>query len=205
MRHCETKVMNTKNLVLFLILFSTYGFSQNSDTVFIKKETGHKIYKIQNRSSDLYNDISNFKEFETDHNEKISQIGLNSSWIRIHKYDGKYFLYGPCDWCNNTRLQIGDNFMQIRGCELTTYKIISAEKINQREYKITYVALSGKKRKTVLKIKEINSEYNIYEFSYSDGIDLSKMLFIKDSDYKNFDIINNECKNEKSIELKFEE
>ena len=197
--------MNTKNLVLILILFSTYGFSQKSDTVFIKKENGHKIYKIQNRTSDLYNDISNFKEFEKDNNEKISQIGLNSRWIRIHKYNGKYFLYGPCDWCNDTKFQIGDNSIQIRGCELTTYKITSAKQINQREYKIAYVPLSGKKRKTVLKIKEINSQYNIYEFSYNKGIDRSKMLFIKDSDYKNFDLINNECKYEKFPELEFED
>jgi len=198
-------VMNRKLILLTLTLISIICFSQTKDTIFLKKEKGHNIYKIQNRNSKMYNDLSNFKNFDEGKTEKIMKIGLNSKWIRIHKFNNEYFLYAPCDWCNDTKFQIDDDFLQGSGCELIKEKIKSVEKINEKEYNIIFISMFPQKHKTNLRIKLIDSKYGIYEFHYPDGLELRKMLFIKDSDFKKFDIINNDCKFEKSSEFEFDE
>jgi hypothetical protein len=126
--------MNRKFILLTLTLISIICFSQTKDTIFLKKEKGHNIYKIQNRNSKMYNDLSNFKNFDEGKTEKIMKIGLNSKWIRIHKFNNEYFLYAPCDWCNDTKLQINDDFLQVSGCELIKEKIKSVKKINEDIY-----------------------------------------------------------------------
>ena len=198
-------VMNRKFILLTLTLISIICFSQTKDTIFLKKEKGHNIYKIQNRNSKMYNDLSNFKNFDEGKTEKIMKIGLNSKWIRIHKFNNEYFLYAPCDWCNDTKLQINDDFLQVSGCELIKEKIKSVKKINEKEYNIIFISRFPQKHKTNLRIKLIDSKYGIYEFRYPDGLELRKMLFIKDSDFRKFDIINNDCKFEKSAEFEFDE
>ena len=49
--------MNRKFILLTLTLISIICFSQTKDTIFLKKEKGHNIYKIQNRNSKMYNDL----------------------------------------------------------------------------------------------------------------------------------------------------
>ncbi|WP_312902842.1 hypothetical protein [Chryseobacterium taichungense] len=185
--------MNYHVLLIFLLL-SIGVRAQKEDTIFIENNKFQKIYIEKNKNSNHYKSISDFTDFKN--------LGKsNSKWIQIHAYKGEYFLYYPCDQVNDLKYVIDIDQIQIKYSEIVAYKIISLKKRGQNTYIKYQEPNSG--NKILLKIIPVNMESGIYKFITFIGNQQYEKIMLESSKYKNYNLIVNECTENKSSELDF--
>jgi hypothetical protein len=198
--------MNNKIKVLFsflFLLFITIVKSQSNDTIFIKKDSYQSIYIINNKKSELYNSLVNYTDFNVNRNkQKIKSIKLNSKWLPLYKYEGKYYLYTPCDEINNITYVIDDSNIQIKSSEVTDFSISSIKR--KKENIIIKYREPNFKSETILTIKPINKKNGIYKFITRKKNFKYEFMMLEANQYKNYDIIVNNCINSKVSEFKFD-
>lgn len=189
-------------LILLAVIIYINGKTQINDTLFVKKDEHQKIYIEKNRKSKYYSYLKNFSHFKNLKNDKIISQGLNSKWVKIYKYKGKYILYAPCDWSVDTKIIISNNKIQIRGFETYIYSIVSIIKLNKRQYKIEY--LNYDKQKNNLDIKVINYKKGIFEFTINNQGIIDKFWMLYSKNIKQYDILVNDCLYERTSEFEFD-
>ncbi|KQT20663.1 hypothetical protein ASG22_16955 [Chryseobacterium sp. Leaf405] len=187
---------------LFVLFFIT-TCSQSNDTVFIKKDKYQNIYIVKDRNSEQYNSLINYSNFDTTRKiQKIEALGLNSKWLPLYKYIGKYYLYIPCDRMNDGKYLIDDNTIQISSSEITDYDIDSLEK--QKNSLIIKYSEPNSKMEFNLTIIPIDKKKGIYKFITYQEKNHYEVLMLNTEYYKNYDIIVNECIDSKITEFKFD-
>lgn len=190
-----------KNVIIIFVLFTNILYSQTQkDTVFIKNDKHQKIY-IDNKQSKYYNYINNFNGFKSLNTSEIKKMGLNDKWIRVYPYKNKYILYAPCDWCNDTKILISNKEIQLKGCEIYSYKTISKKKINKNEYRI--IIKNNENIIGYLKIKKIDLKNKIFEFYLNIDNTKQKIWMASSNDVMQYNILVNDCLMEKVGEYKF--
>lgn len=192
-------ILLKKISLIFALIFFTKIYSQKNDTIFIKNDIHQKIYIVKNKSSDYYKDLNYFQDFAAiGKKEKTNQFELSNKWIRIYKYKGQYILYVPCDLMNDTKIVIDDEKIQLKASEIVDYKIKCIKKKGENiiiKYKDPFL-----KKNILLKISPINKEKGIYRFKVNKEFEY---LMLEADKYQNFDILVNDCIDNKLQEFKF--
>ncbi|MDR3025940.1 hypothetical protein [Chryseobacterium sp.] len=193
-----------KYLVFVLIIITCIIVNaQKNDTIFIKKDKFQKIFIDKNKNSDHYQLISDFTDFNTLKNSSnVKNQILNSKWVQIQSYKGEYFLYYPCDQINELKYVINGNQVQIKSSEIVTYNIISLKRRRQN-INIKYQEPNSQKQ-ILLTIIPIDQEKGIYKFITFDGNLQYEKKMLQSDKYKNYNLIVNECTENKTSELDFE-
>lgn len=197
-----------KNKIKYLssivfLMFYMIGCSQSKDTIFIKKNKYQRIYILQDRNSKEYNSLIDFSNFNT--NVKISKLeslGMNSKWLPLYKYSGNYYLYIPCDLINDKKYLIDNNNIQIQSSEVTNYTINSVKKEKENIF-INYIDPNSKEN-FALKISPIDKKNGIYKFITITKEFSYELIMLDANKYKNYNIIINECSNNKVKEFEFD-
>ncbi|WP_333662616.1 hypothetical protein [Chishuiella changwenlii] len=167
-----------KNLIFIICLFPVIGKSQSkNDTIFISKTENNKIY------------------LDSNHQGFLSNIDINSeNYFPIYSYNGKYYLYKPCDGYNDKNIHINDKSVTINIGEEQYFEI--SNKIENKQ-KTSYI-LVNESINTELEIKKINKKLYVIKF-YNDYY-LMTIL----NQVKKFPVIVNDCPKEKVDEFKFD-
>lgn len=194
--------MKDKLMIFLFILLSTIINAQAKDTIFLKKDKFQKIFIDKNKNSEYYKLIADFTGFNISKDSlKIKQQSLHIKWMQIYNYKGGYYLYSPCDQINDLKYVINNNEIQVKSSEIITYKIVSLKKRKQSIY-IKYQQPNSNKQ-IFLTIKPISEEKGIYKFITSNDNEKNEKIMLLADRYKNYNLIVNECTNNKSIELDF--
>ncbi|WP_346984098.1 hypothetical protein [Chryseobacterium sp. POE27] len=186
-----------KNKIKYLfssvfLLFYTISCSQSKETIFIKKNKYQKVYILQDKNSKEYNLLIDFSNFNTNvKTSKLESLGINSKWLPLYKYNGKYYLYIPCDEINDRKYLIDDNNIQIQSSEVENY-IINSIKKEQKNVFINYTESSSKENFS-LKISPIDKSNGIYKFITTNNDFSYELIMLDINKYKNYDVIINEC------------
>lgn len=165
-------------ITIIINLFTIIGFSQvKTDTIFISKTENNRIY------------------LDNNHQIILESINVNSeSYLPIYLYNGKYYLYKPCDAYNDKKVVINDKSITINTGEDQYFYI--SNKIKTRQ-KVSYI-LINQNINTELDIKKINKKVYIIKFNND------YYLMTKSDKVKKFPIIVNDCLEEKVNEFKFD-
>lgn len=173
------KSKNMKTLKCIIIsLFTVIGFSQSkTDTIFISKTENNRIYLDHNHQFFLHN------------------IDINSeNYVPIYLYNGKYYLYKPCDAYNDKNILINNRSVTISTGENEYFEILN--KIKNK--KTTSYKLVNQNIDTELEVKKINKKIYVIKF-YNDYY-----LMTSSNQIKKFPIIINDCPQEKVNEFTFD-
>lgn len=183
-----------KSLFLILPLF-IFGQSK-SDTIYLKNTKDNKIYFENNKYSKFYNEINDFTF--ADKNE----ICLN--WVSFQKYKNKYYLYMPCDKGNLNKVSISNSQISINAMELYNFKIKNF-KISNNYYKYTgFIDDTNVKMKLEIKIIDEINQIAVFKYTNYKSKSIDYRLMIKSNNINSFEIIINECFNEKVKEVEFD-
>lgn len=193
------KVYKRSSFLIIPLFFICVNSQVKNDTIFIKNDKSQKIFIESNRDSDYYKYLDDFKNFKITKN--YSNI-MNQKWIRIYNYNSGYFLYAPCDWTYDTKIIIDRKYLQIKNSEISHYKIKHIKKKND-EILVKYSDPYSPK-KLNLKIIPIDKKLGIYRFIFEDSVMKVEYMMIQAQKNKNFDIIVNDCKYEKTKEFEFD-
>ena len=165
-------------ITIIINLFTVICFSQvKTDTIFISKTENNRIY------------------LDNNHQIILESINVNSeSYLPIYLYNGKYYLYKPCDAYNDKNVIINDKSVTINTGEDQYFDI--SNKIKTRQ-KVSYI-LINQNINTELDIKKITKKVYVIKFNND------YYLMTKSDKVKKFPIIVNDCPNEKVNEFKFD-
>ncbi|PZU05356.1 MAG: hypothetical protein DI622_19135, partial [Chryseobacterium sp.] len=92
--------------------------------------------------------------------------------------------------------------IQIKNSEIVTYSIISLKK-RKKNINIKYQEPNSQNQ-ILLRIKPIDQENGIYKFITFSGNQQYERIMLQSDKYKNFNLIVNECIENKANELDFE-
>ncbi|WP_334124272.1 hypothetical protein [Empedobacter brevis] len=168
-----------KTLISIIIsLFTVIGFSQSkTDTIFISKSENNRIYLDNNHQGFLHN------------------IDVNSeNYVPIYLYNGKYYLYKPCDGYNDKNILINNKSVTINTGEDQYFEILNKIKNKQK----TLYILVNQNINTELEIKKINKKIYVIKFNNE------YYLMTSSNQIKKFPIIVNDCSKEKVNEFTFD-
>lgn len=183
--------------VIFVNFFCLKLFAQNlNDTIFIKKSNEQNVYIEQNRKSIIYKDIADFEGFQL-----IKNIST-AKWIELNLYKSKYYLYCPCDFCNNNLVSINNLKIIKKGCEKITYSVYSTKKFKK---KIVYLFTTLQRKKGILEICFVNKKKGVAIFKQTINnklVDIKLMLLT--SKLLEYPVIVNDCKYNKLKEFEFD-
>lgn len=165
-------------ITIIINLFTVIAFSQvKTDTVFISQTENNRIY------------------FDNNHQIILESINVNSeSYLPIYLYNGKYYLYKPCDAYNDKNIIINDKSVTISIGEDQYFDI--SNKIKNRQ-KVSYI-LANQNINTELEIKKINKKVYVIKFNND------YYLMTKSNKVEKFPIIVNDCPKEKVNEFTFD-
>lgn len=195
--------MKNKLMIFLLIFLFIMINAQAKDTIFLKNDKFQKIFIDKNKNSEYYKLIADFTGFKISKDSlKIKQQSLNIKWVQIYNYKGGYYLYSPCDQINDLKYVINNNDVQVKSSEIITYKIVSLKKRKYNVY-IKYRQPNSNKQ-IFLTIKPISEKKGIYKFITSNDIEKNEKIMLVADRYKNYNLIVNQCINNKSIELDFD-
>lgn len=207
----------------------------NDDTIFLFRKLSGKNYNAifieRNRESKIYKKWSNLKFNKGDSEEffkyyknlkernltiqRFNTQNLNSEWLQLHEYKGKYYLYAPCDGMYRQDMVLTDSLIIHYGMMGPLPFIIdSLKKIRQSRFKIV---LSDSAVWDDLFLKEVN----IYYLDLSQKIAVWKLtfqyyndnkvvlknefrLYVKKENAKKYDMIVNYSKFRKEREFEFD-
>ncbi len=214
-------------LASLLILFYSCNNSHpsivtNNDTLFIQKDsilgTQQSIFFDENKNSEAYGKISLFEmdEFDSEmysnslfqlHEDRISLKKERPKipvikWVSLYKYQGKYYLYKPCDLGSNYKVSINDSTLIDWTMEGPIANQINGQ--SQSAPNVYQFQLNGD-RFPPLTIYVIDSSRGIAVFQ-KESLDHSKnyVLMLDAKKINGFPIIVNNCIQHKQMELKFD-
>lgn len=188
---------------IFFLMFYVVACSQSRDTIFIKNNKYQKAYILQDKNSKKYNSLIDFSNFNTNvHTSKLESLGINSKWLPIYKYSGGYYLYIPCDEINERKYLIEEDNIQIQSSEVTRYVINSIKKEQENVF-INYTEPNSKDNFS-LKISPIDKKNGIYKFITTNKKLSYEIIMLDASNYKNYNIVINDCIKNKVKEFEFD-
>lgn len=197
-----------KNKIKYLssivfLMFYMIGCSQSKDTIFIKKNKYQRVYILQDKNSKEYNSLIDFSNFNTNvKTSKLESLGMNSKWLPVYKYSGNYYLYIPCDVINDRKYLITDKNIQIQSSEVTSYVINSIKK-EQKNVFINYTEPNSKENFS-LKISPVDKNNGIYKFITTNKQLSYEIIMLDANKYKNYNVVINDCTNNKVKEFEFD-
>jgi len=186
----------------FLLHISFLCFSQNKNII-IQNNENNKVYLVQDKKSILYAKLSDFSEFDVVYDKNDVTNGNNSKWLKVEKYQNKYVLYIPCDSQYERKFIIENFHLKIKMDKIEKYKHIKHGNLGQHGFYGEYEMDPISKQKFSLKSKVINQNPLVYQFEFSFNNKSFKENYIDIDNIKDFDIIYNQCGDNKVDEYKF--
>ncbi|RLZ12374.1 hypothetical protein EAH69_02360 [Faecalibacter macacae] len=177
-------------------------FSQNKNII-IQNNVNNKVYLVRDKKSTLYTKLSDFSEFDVVYDKNDVTNGRNTKWIKVEKYQNKYVLYIPCDSQYERKFIIENFHLKIKMGEIEKYKHLKHGNLGQNGFYGEYEMDTVSKNKFSLKTKVINQEPLVYQVEFSFNNNTFKENYIKIDNIRDFDIIYNQCRNNKVDEFKF--
>ena len=168
-------------------------FSQTqTDTLFLKKTNYQRIFIDPNVNSVYYDML---KE------PKISN--LERSYISLYRYKDNFYLYAPCDWMYNSKIEI--NKQKIFFQESETVEFIIKKKIifNKNHIKYKFKNSFGKKGSLEIKPYNDQNEISIIRIKFKNRGAVYQLMVGVDK-LKSFQIIVNDCQYNKNKEFEFD-
>ncbi|MBL0913279.1 MAG: hypothetical protein IBJ09_13000 [Bacteroidia bacterium] len=209
-------------LSAMLISAGRFLYAQ-ADTVFIQREyvddVYHAIYIDDHKDSKYYGYIADFTFSDWDsasyRESLVSLKGIRKrsisktlprQWCELRAYKGKYYLYAPSDWGNNSRLIISDTTLiefNMDGAYASRIDSIGSPALNTWELRLT----AFDNFRTKLRIHMIDAEKRLAVFE-SDADEYTGpgyyRLMVAADHIRNFPIIVNYCREMKQLEYEFE-
>lgn len=181
----------------FIYISPLFIFGQNEkDTVFIKKTLENKIYIEENKNAKFYKEIDDFSYV----NEKEECL----NWVSFQKYNNKYFLYLPCEKGNLNKVSLSKNYISIKSMESYNLKISNFKRSNNYYKYIGFIDDSNVKMKLEIKIIDEINQIAVFKYTNFNTKSTDYQLMINSKNISNFEIIINECHNEKVKEVEFD-
>lgn len=182
--------------ILLLFCFCNYFtlFSQSTnDTIFLKKSEYDKIYIDPNVNSNYYKLL-----------EKTNISNNSKGYVLVHNFENNFYLYAPCDWMYNFKIEIHYQKIFFHESEIIEFKIIKKRFISNGNF-IKYKFKNSYGRKGTLEIKPFNDKgIEIIKIKF-DNQAAQYQLMVDVNKMKNFQIIINDCQYGKTKEFKFNE
>jgi hypothetical protein len=200
------------------------GQQAPADTTYILKEKigvdNHEIYIHHNPSSADYSDLSSF---EMSQFEKMSYMNSleyfqekkvslhhqtsnipNKEWVIVHTYQGKNYMYHPCDFLFHFKQSINDTtWIDWTGEGPVANNIIHQHKIDEKTYEFELEGIEYKERKVIIHMLENANDLALFEYIISAN-ERFYNLMIPANKITNLPVIVNHCPTRKSIELQFD-
>lgn len=213
-------------LTLFALGVTLVTTGQNlKDTVFIYKDsvfgTSQSIYYDIRTNNISDKDESYFLLYQSDEESynysldylkesKQNLIKRNpkipwTSWLQLKQYNGKLYIYKPCDYINSYGITINDStFIDWGGEGPTGSKILNETRIDFNTYKFKLTGISEENRQLTVHI--VDSITGIAVFEEKAGRNKKKFYLMTPTIKRfNFPLIVNNCRYQKQTELEFEE
>lgn len=194
-----------------------------ADTVFIGRnytdDFYHAIYIDDHKDSKYYGRIADFTFSDRDsvsyRESLVSLKGIRKrrisgtlprQWCELRAYKGRYYLYAPSDWGNNSRLIISDSTLiefNMDGPYASRIDSLGSPGRNTWDFRLTVFDNFP----TRLRIQMIDPEKKIAVFeTHNDGESGPGYyrLMVAADGVKNFPIIVNYCRERKQLEYTFE-
>lgn len=179
-------------LIIYFLFFGINLFSQSkNDTIFLKE---NKNFFIEPSLSSVYSKTL----------KKLDYSDVLKSYVPIYKYENKYYLYAPCDWIYNFKIQINSEkifFYESDEIEFVITKKTSNVKRGCVKYKFVNPYL-GKGTMVVKHYKDIDGVF-IIKIKLKGRS--NRFVIVADSEMiDNFQVIVNNCKTDKVQEFEFD-
>lgn len=189
------KLINVFKFVLFVM--PSFLFGQNKkDTIFIKNTIENKIYIEENKKSKFYKEIDDFS-FSNEKDECLN-------WVSFQKYNNNYFMYLPCDKGNLNKVSISKSNVSIKAMESYNFKIKKFKELNNYYKYIGFINDSNVKMKLEIKLIDEINQIAVFKYTNYKNKSIDYKLMINSKNINTFEIIINECYNEKVNEVKFD-
>lgn len=182
--------------VLFFILPLLISGQIKKDTVFFKNTLENKIYFEENINSKIYDEINDFS-FTEKSNDCIN-------WVSLQKYEGKYYLYLPCDKGALNKISISKDTVFFKDMEDYNFKIKKFKKSKKNSKYEGTVGNSNIKLKLEIKIIDSINQIAVFKIKNFENNLTHYKLMVNSKNINNFKIIVNECYNEKVKEVDFD-
>ncbi len=194
------------------------------DTVFIERDSllgsSQSIFYDNNKDSKFYDQINcwRFQEFDNEvYDGSIeclknnNQLLINrepiipfTKWIPLMQYQGRFYVYHPCDFYNHFKVSINDTtYIDWTGEGPVANRIIEQKKINDKTFEFKLIGCRDEERKLVIHI--IDRDKCIAVFEEINNGEKNRYLMISADKIKTVPLIVNNCEMEKQVELEFEE
>jgi len=181
----------------FFYIIPLFVFGQNKkDTIFLKNTLENKIYIEENKNSTFYKEIDDFS-FANEKEECLN-------WVSFQKYKNKYYLYLPCDNGNLNKISISNSQISIKAMESYNFKIKKFKKYNNYYKYIGFIDGSDVKIKLEIKIIDKINQIAVFKYTNFKSKSIDYQLMINSKNINSFEIIINECYNEKVKEVEFD-
>lgn len=210
-----------KKLYFFLLLITTTAFSQTaSDTLFLLKKKGHRVYVENNPSAVAYKDVLSFavdrdgttynqsvdylnKKYKTSATRFTTQ-GISGKWYPLYLHNGTYYLYSPCDFIYHHSFAIAfDGVTDLTPEGYAVNRLLNYTKTGNSHTLQLDGSFNGEFTRT---IHIIDAERGIAVIEEKRGNGLPEYyLAVHSVTAANFPIIVNDCKGEKQSEYEFAE
>ena len=205
---------------LFIIctLF-TQGQTGETSRIYLLKEKNHSVFIEKSKNSSFYDKICNFNFGTFDNRSYLSSIDylkknkirltkvstgdFPKRWISLKQYKGNFYTYYPSDFISHYKVGISDTtFIEYTGEGPEENKIVSFEKQDSITFKFKIIGHSLKISN--LTVHFIDSKNGIAIFEESNSGQIKYRLMISSDKIRNLPIIVNYCKEQKTVEFKFE-
>lgn len=195
-------------IIIALCFISTILRGQQvKDTIFLTKEktatNTHIIYIEPNNSSEKYKTLIDFSSFpKTTTTEKIDYEDLPEKWIPLYSYKGNFYVFSPCDFSNNQKVEIHKKNILFNDFETYNFPISTFQKLEGR-FIIDYKGFN--KQQSKLEIFLVNKEKGIAVFKYTrKGYKIGYKLMVDAEKAQLYSLIVNDCVSNKTKEYDFE-
>jgi len=198
--------------------------SQNgsTDTVFLLKRGNHSIFIDNSKSSEYYNQITDFKFDKYDQNsfetslQYLQENGLTLSnikikhlakrWIIAKTYKSNFYVYYPSDFYNHFKVSISDTaFIEFGGEGPIANRIINYTRIDNKTHSLELTGIDKAKRKlTIHVLDDVQSGLAVFREELTDK-NIITYLMVDADKIKSYPIIVNLCETQKQHEFEFDE
>lgn len=192
-----------KNIHLCLKTISTYlltiGLSAQtaSDTIFLLKDSNYKIYIEPNK-----NDVKYRSFVKESKDNKI--LDLPAKWVPLYVHKDNYYVYEPCDLGTNMSIYLSKKQIYFYGFEINNHKLNSKlKKVEDSHYGLSYIDLDKKIVSVDIYIIDKLKMVSIFKYKTQEK-KISYQLMIDQNKINEFQMIVNECTDNKVQEFTFE-
>ncbi|MCX8487253.1 MAG: hypothetical protein ORN53_08815, partial [Crocinitomicaceae bacterium] len=141
--------------------------------------------------------VENFSELSDACSPKISIGNIPRYWNSLQEYKGQYYVYGPSDWMSNRPEFISDSFLIEIASDFAYFSIIKQALVSPHEL---YLTLDLYGEAAQLRIRMLTYPKGAALWEYSIKSESWSELKISSEFVREYDLINNDCVNQKCFQ-----